>query len=357
MPSTCASHIIAFTIIFLILFSPVASALLLGDSVPQKYAISYEGVSGIPIERMLWRSGIYPVTGISIGDKHIDWLEAAYHSLWYIPVLLSDGNMSIFGHGARGEVRVETSFKPAYSTMDVAPTACEALGIYGDFDGKSLAHVNASQVIVIYVDALGLYRYQWARDEMVNVSTLGEPIVASSVYPSISNINAAAMATGALPERSGIDVWNNHTILAPTCLQLARRDNVSAAWVDSPSQTLNIGVIKVPDADGDGTADDEVMARAIAEHENGTRLLYVHLLQADRALHDSGPYSERSRKAIGNLDALVGKLLAHVKPGTLVILIADHGGHDIEGGKGDHGSLLPQDLLVPAFIRMYPYVN
>jgi predicted AlkP superfamily pyrophosphatase or phosphodiesterase len=230
--------------------------------------------------------------------------------------------------------------------MDVAPTALEALGMGGNFDGRAIVHGNASRVIIVYVDALGWYRYHWAGDAAANISSISGPLMASSVYPSISNINAAAMATGVLPEKSGVDVWENRTILVPTSLEMARLNNMSAAWIDGPAPPISTaGVVSVQ-----GT-DDDVMDRAIVEYERGTRLLYVHLSGPDRALHASGPYSEASLEAIRHADALVGKMLPHVKPGTLVIVVADHGGHDIEGGRGDHGSLLPRDMLVPVFIR------
>jgi hypothetical protein len=326
--------------------SPGGCFTLQGHSSLQKYQAAYGSVTGVPAERLFWEAGAYPVVAVTVGGTRIDWPDAAYHSLWSIPVLVNDSSVSVFGHTQGGPVCVKTSYKPAYSTMDIAPTALEALGLGGDFDGRAIVHENASQVIIIYVDSLGWYRYRWAMGAAANISSLSPPLMASSVYPSISNINAAAMATGVRPERNGVDVWENRTILVPTGMEISRRSNVSAAWIDGPSPSISAdGIARVP-----GT-DDDVMDGAIAEYENGSRLLYVHVSGPDRALHVSGPYSEASLGAIRHADELVGKMLAHVKPGTLVIIVADHGGHEIEGGKGDHGSLLPEDLLVPVFIR------
>ncbi len=322
------------------------------------FLVDGNGTRGVPLEQYLWQEGAYPVTGVVAGGHYIDWADAAYRSLWYVPVLmLPSGGLSVFGErvdDAR-DIAVFTVPRPDRSVLDVAPTACEALGLAGRFDGVSRSRVNASQVVVIYADAVGWYRYQWARPAMRNLSRLS-PEAACCVYPSISNVNAAAMLTGAVPERSGVDRWDNRTMLTDDAIGLALRNGVSAAWINGPKPppvALGRGLVVAGDADGDGSPDDEVTSRALAEYQNGTRLLYVHLVGADRALHASGPYSRRSLDAVARIDALIGQLAGQLRPGTLLIVVADHGGHEIAGGLGDHGSLLPQDMLVPIAIRCY----
>jgi len=151
------------------------------------------------------------------------------------------------------------------------------------------------------------------------------------------------------PERSGIDHWGMRNIGSDNAITTALRNGVSAAWIDGPRPPVSLpqGIIRVNDTNGDGSFDDEIAERAIAEYDKGTRLLYVHLFDTDRTLHDSGPYSGRSLDAAARADARIGRLAGRLRPGTLLLVIADHGGHDIGGGRGDHGSLLPQDMLVP----------
>jgi len=320
------------------------------DPALQTYSIDTEGVHGIPLERWLWEECIYPVTGIYAGGEYFNWTDAAYHSLWYIPVMITpDGGLSIFGRSQdRQDITVVTAPRPERSILDVAPTACDALGLKGDFDGSSARRGNASQVVVIYVDALGWQRYEWARPVMRNLTALG-PSAACDVYPSISNVNAAALITGVMPERSGVDRWERRTMMTDNIIDIALRNGVSAAWIDGPRPPVSPdrGIISVNDSDGDGVTDDEIMDRAIAEYEDSTRLLYVHLYDTDRALHESGPYSQRSLDAMARADAMIGLMVSRLGPGTLLIITADHGGHEIEGGKGDHGTLLPQDMVIP----------
>jgi hypothetical protein len=320
----------------------------------QAYSMDAGSVNGIPLERWLWHEGIYPVTGVYAGGEYVKWADAAYHSLWYIPVIVTpDCSLSIFGKPGDGhDIAVVTASRPERSILDVAPTAGEALGLKGDFDGTSGRQGNASQVVVLYVDALGWQRYEWATPVMSNLSSLG-PSAACDVYPSISNVNAAALITGVMPERSGVDRWERRTMIADNLIDIALRNGVSAAWIDGPRQPVSLdrGIVSVNDSDGDGVTDDEIMARAVAEYENGTRLLYVHLYDTDRTLHISGPYSRRSLDAMARADVLIGSMVSRLKPGTLLIITADHGGHDIEEGRGDHGTLLPQDMIVPLVYR------
>jgi hypothetical protein len=312
------------------------------------------GTRGVLLERYLWQRGLYPVVGIWSGGHYIDWATAASHSRWFIPAFLSpDGELSMFDErlDAR-DIAVITVPRPALSVLDVAPTACGALGLCGDFDGRDLALANASQVVVIYLDGLGWCRYEQARPVMKNLSAL-EPAPACCVYPSISRVNAAAMVTGVCPERSGIDRWESREIRTDDALDLALRNGISAAWIDGPRPPLSLrqGIVRVNDVNGDGSFDDEITDQAIAYYANGTRLLYVHLFDTDRALHLHGPYSPESRECDARADVLIGRLVDRLKPGTLLIVVADHGGHDILGGRGDHGSLLPRDMLIPLAVR------
>jgi hypothetical protein len=322
---------------------------------PNSDLIDTNGTRGVLLERYLWQQGLYPVVGIWSGGHYVDWADAASRSLWYIPAFLSpDGELHLFNErlDAR-DIAVVTAPRPGLSILDVAPTACGALGLRGDFDGKDLCRANASQVIVIYVDGLGWCRYCQAKPVMRNLSAL-EPALACCVYPSVSNVNSAAMVTGACPERSGIDRWENRSIRTDDAVDLALCNGISAEWIDGPRPPVSLrqGIVRVNDTNGDGSFDNEITDRAAADYDNGTRLLYVHLFDTDRTLHAYGPYSSQSLESAARADAMIGRLLGHLKPGTLLIVVSDHGGHDITGGRGDHGSLLPRDMLVPLAIRL-----
>lgn len=330
----------------------------LHDPSLDKYTLDC-GYRGVPVERVLWKAGAYPLTGLRAGDRYIDWSDAAYHSRWYVPVLVEGGGLVSFGDRLPGEpLAAVVQRKPDVSILDIAPTATSPLGVRGAFEGRALFSGEAPAVIVLYIDSLGWYRYARLGRAMPNLSRLGEPYLATSVYPSISNVNGAAMLTGVSPELSGVDRWENRTMRVDDAVGLARRQGVSAAWIDGPVPPVSLpeGLVKVGDAGADNSTDDKasdsaVVDRAIAEHRGGTRLLYVHLSGLDRTLHATGPYSRASWEAAQRTDALAGRLLSQARPGTLLIVTADHGGHATADGKGDHGTLLPDDMLVPIFIK------
>lgn len=326
----------------------------------QKYEVEYLGTRGVPVERVLWTSGIYPVTHLSTEDSYIEWYRAAYCSRWFIPVLV-DEDLHVFAWGEKignGNISVSAMPRPRHSIMDVAPTAAGALGLdMGDIDGKRLTDARASKVIVLYVDGMGWHRYHWASKNGVtkNISSLGDPLIASSVYPSISVVNSAAMTTGLPPEQNGVDAWDNRTLAARTNIEIANDMGISAAWIDGrkPPISMDNGIINANGSSNISATDMEVIDRTISEYRNGTRLIYAHMSFTDKIMHYTGPYSSESLEAIAHADELTGKVLENVEPGTMVILLADHGGHDIKGGEGDHGSLLPQDMLIPIFIKKF----
>ena len=79
-------------------------------------------------------------------------------------------------------------------------------------------------------------------------------------------------------------------------------------------------------------------------------MLFVHLTYPDSFGHADGWMSAAYLSVIGRDDTVVGTLIdglqaENLLQGTLIILTADHGGHD-----QSHGSLDPQDMTIPWII-------
>ncbi len=66
-------------------------------------------------------------------------------------------------------------------------------------------------------------------------------------------------------------------------------------------------------------------------------------------MHSYGPYSLEGLESVKTTDALIGRILHALDPGTLIVLWADHGCHPVPGG-GNHGSLATEDMYVPIII-------
>ncbi|MCC7118029.1 MAG: alkaline phosphatase family protein [Anaerolineales bacterium] len=90
-----------------------------------------------------------------------------------------------------------------------------------------------------------------------------------------------------------------------------------------------------------------IMKAAIHEAENGADLMFVHFGSPDARGHKYGWMSDSYLKALRNGDEALGLLLEALKKdnlqdSTLIIVTADHGGHD----RGHVGTVI-QDLEIP----------
>jgi phosphopentomutase len=69
-------------------------------------------------------------------------------------------------------------------------------------------------------------------------------------------------------------------------------------------------------------------------------------------MHQYGPYSPQGEASTKLADELVGRMMANLDPGTVLIVWADHGCH-ASGNAGNHGTLLPADIYIPIFVYRF----
>lgn len=308
---------------------------------------TYDDVTGVPLECFLYCQGIYPVTSVSFSNLTFDWKEAAGSAYKGIGMLvLPDG--SIYYAGTRytvDSINVGVTDSPGINTSLVAGSVLYVLGVS---DEKGLIENRSDRVVLFYIDGMGSDRYEFMKSKglMKNVSSIGEPVQALCVYPSISRVNSKTLVTGITPDYDK----GNFRSMFPDGATIF--DRLSAAgkkgmWIDGTSVPVLVDQTRnCIDRNHDGSDDDEVADEAIMQYQSGKDFIIVHFDDTDSSLHDSGPYSESSVRSFERIDALTGKVMESLAPGTLVIIYSDHGGHDTANG-GDHGTLLPDDMLVP----------
>lgn len=309
-----------------------------------------DGATGIPLELFLYHYGVYPVTGVSYGGAAYNW-TAVMESADKDEYALVEPNGSIFYNGTSSRIdnmNVTTAAIPAVSTLDIEPSVLYALNAGGRDD---LIHQKANRAVIFYVDALGYSRYMDAKSRGLvnNISSIGEPIEAVSVYPSVTQTNAKAMVTGQAPDLVRGD-FRSYLPYNDTMLDILDRQGMHAVWVDGNSAPvkLNDTVLNV-DRNGDGSQDDEAIDAAISEYAAGENLVVVHFKDTDTIMHRYGPYSPEGLASVKRADALIGKMLPVLDNGTLVIVWADHGCHAVPGG-GNHGTLIPDDMYISIII-------
>ena len=96
--------------------------------------------------------------------------------------------------------------------------------------------------------------------------------------------------------------------------------------------------------------DSETAARAAELIAQGFDFMFVHLLGNDFFGHRSGWMSEAYLQNVQDTDLAVGRMVEALEGSglldeTVIILSADHGGHD-----RSHGSGLPEDMTIPWII-------
>lgn len=309
------------------------------------------GVNGVPLEIFLYYYGIWPVTAVTIDNRRYDWRQEAYKYGYYMPFLvlpdgrIYDGNKTY----AASRIYVTTSEKPVHSSLELPRSIMYSLGGEGK-DG--LIGGETGQIIVYYVDALGYDRYEKAKANgtINNIEALGAPVKAVPEYPSISRVNGRALVTG---EPSNLSEGDFYSLVPDgvTIFDRLRSRGKSAVWIDRAIAPVFLGNASVymQDLNGNGRVNDEIAGEAIRQYMCGTNLIIVHFKDTDKKGHAFGPYSEEAVAALKDADNMIGCINSVLAPGTVVVVYADHGMHDISRG-GNHGTLLPEDMIVPLVV-------
>jgi predicted AlkP superfamily pyrophosphatase or phosphodiesterase len=218
-----------------------------------------------------------------------------------------------------------------------------------------LIRQSAEKVVVFYVDGMGYDRYMEARDLGIidNITALGEPIMAVCQYPSVSQVNADSLVTG-LPSDIRAGDFRSYYPSGKTVLESVEDKGMTALWVAGRSTPTNMGdlVLCLKTFNSNGYEADEVADEAIRQYcDEDIDLLFVHFKDPDKIQHLDGPFSEKGRASLEYVDEQLGRVADVLEPGTVVVVFADHGGHNTIAG-GNHGTLLPVDMVVPVIVHV-----
>ncbi len=183
-----------------------------------------------------------------------------------------------------------------------------------------------------------------------------ETIVPSSTLPS-----HASMLTGLSPRRHGV-AWNDYrpgkgAVTVTTVFEFAKRAGLRTAMVFSKNKLVHLirpGTVDVAEyIRGDADKVAEVAVRVLENQK--PHVLFVHFRDPDSAGHGFGwgseargiPPSDEFLVALRRCDRALGDIVAALKRDgrwtrTLLIVTADHGGHDRR-----HGTVNPEDVRIP----------
>ena len=206
--------------------------------------------------------------------------------------------------------------------------------------------------------------------------------VAQTIMPSITLPSHTSMLTGVTPLKHHI-LWNDWKpelglVKVPTIFSLAKEHGVATAMfvgkvkfrhLDLPG-SVDTFVFPLPElpADAQAAEKSKVEAKPVAEAfasalAGGLKpgLCFIHFSDTDTAGHKYGWGSPEQIDAFVRCDAALKIVMdalrkAGLAESSVIILTADHGGHNLPpeqlkanptGPKGTHGQAIPDDLNIP----------
>ena len=341
-----------------VIFDTVAWQQLAGD-----FGEEVDGRRAVPLERVLWENGARAVEAVSLDGVDYAW-DRYYNRAWW----LADGRVLIGEEITRPQqvtvIAPELLAQVTASITDIAPTGASALGLPAPetSTGRVLTGVRAEHVVLLFLDAYGYIRHHEALEAGLNprIAALGEPLCATTTYPSITPVSTASLLTGAPPRVHGVrtrGIRQTDTETLFDVVAAAGRRGVAVEGGQLAFNLRNAEIILSGDKDGNGSTDDNTYANTLAVLEAGVPdLLLVHFHGIDDAGHEHGPLTPPEEAKIAEVDGYVGDIVDRLPAGTLVILFADHGMHAVQEGErlGNHGSLLARDVFIPILLYVVP---
>ena len=251
-----------------------------------------------------------------------------------------------------------------YSMKCVAPTVAAILGV-----GRPAAAAEpaiepmareldgARSAAVLAPDALGILPWGLWQDDMPFLKSLHarRSILLESILPSATPMNFACMLTGAELAVHGIEA-REMPFRCETLFDTVRRAGGRSAGAGFRGYSGELLLARCADIPGVVEPD---LALPLVEkiidliEAQAPRFLIAQFGNPDTVFHKIGPSHPGVVPTLRELDKALAKLVPFLTArGTAVILLADHGQHDVppsadHPGYGTHGLDCPEDRLVP----------
>jgi predicted AlkP superfamily pyrophosphatase or phosphodiesterase len=248
-----------------------------------------------------------------------------------------------------------------YSMTCVAPTVAAVLGMAppAAATGEPIAEAvgdlsGARRLAILAPDALGVHSLRHFAADMPFLSSLCEQrmVTLRSVMPSITPVNFACMVTGTDLEGHGVRA-KEMDFQCETLFEVLERMGRSAAGCGRPGYTGSDLLARCAPINGtaelkDDAATEEVTLR-VARGE-APAFIITQIGGTDDHFHRFGPYSERARPKVQEMDQRLERMCRELGSlGYAIIILADHGQHETGDAakSGSHGTDSDEDCLVP----------
>jgi hypothetical protein len=212
----------------------------------------------------------------------------------------------------------------------------------------------AKRVLILSIDGL--------RPEIISLSpmynllalmkTSAYTLSAQTIYPSATLPAHASMLLGTCPSQTGVD-WNDYDpengfAQGTSIFALAKQAGLKTVMIVGKKKLRQITPPETTDEYLFINDRDAVVAeQAVPILKTGFDLAFIHFATTDDMGHVHGWLSWEQLSVARRADAALATLLTALdesgqREGTLIIITADHGGHDIE-----HGTRRPEDMTIP----------
>ena len=180
-------------------------------------------------------------------------------------------------------------------------------------------------------------------------------LAAQTIFPSSTLPSHASMLTGLCPDKHGVD-WNDYIpglgyANGTDIFDLAHTAGLRTVMVVGKEKLRQVTEPKSTDVFEFINDRDLVIAARVAELiPQGFGLMFVHFPTPDWMGHEYGWLSPEQYSVLFRADEALQIILdaltqAGMREETLIIITADHGGHDTT-----HGSSRPEDMTIPWII-------
>jgi len=214
-----------------------------------------------------------------------------------------------------------------------------------------------SRVAILAPDALGDFAFQQWKEKMPFLNTLHaqRSVLLRSVVPTITPVNFAAIVSGADPLVHGVKTFNDD-MQCESLFDVVRAAGGCSAGIGREGYTGAELLGRHADISGRGPAaeKDVGVERLVLQiaNKDAPQFLIAQLGITDDVFHQFGPSSPDVVPVLRETDDRLRRLSTHlIALGYGIVVLADHGQHDVErhgrkGGTHD-GADFDADSLVP----------
>lgn len=211
----------------------------------------------------------------------------------------------------------------------------------------------ARRVLILSIDGLRPELISLA--PMANLQALMQigsyTLTAQTVYPSVTLVSHSSMLTGLCPPKHGVN-WNDYIPEKGIAQGVDLFDLAHAAGLQTVMFVGKEKLRQITDASSldiftyVNDRDSVIAQRLVADFPENFGVLFVHFPLVDMG-HVFGWLSPQQINIAYRADEALGVVLAALdarglRAETLIIVTADHGGHDTI-----HGTSLPEDMTIP----------